>query len=134
MPNAKRPGRRTRFDQLASLAATVQTQASSIDKLIAALLGKSAITRDSAGGAWSEPEAPAAPSRRVYLTPRELEVARLIVDGLTTPQIATRLTLEPTTIKKHRSHIRKATGTSERAGLTATRETWDTIGGTPGED
>lgn len=67
----------------------------------------------------------AAPMPRAYLTQRELQIARLIVEGLTTPQIAERLTLEQSTVKKHRSHIRKAVGTSERVGLAAKREEWE---------
>jgi len=39
--------------------------------------------------------------RRAQLTPREVEIARLIDDGLSNREIARRLTIEPATVKNH---------------------------------
>ena len=50
------------------------------------------------------------------LTPREREVLALVRDGLSTPQIAARLRLQPSTVD---SHIRKA---KRRLGTTSRRE------------
>jgi LuxR family maltose regulon positive regulatory protein len=49
------------------------------------------------------------------LTPRELEVLRLICDGLANQEIAERLTVTLNTVKKHSSHIYGKLGVSSRA-------------------
>ena len=59
------------------------------------------------------------------LTPRELEVSLLIVEGLSTAQIAARLVVEPATIKTHRRSISRKCGTSSKVGLQAKRAEWD---------
>lgn len=53
------------------------------------------------------------------LTPRQIEVAELISDGLTNAEIATELTLTEMTVKKYVSRIFEATGLRNRAALTA---------------
>ena len=53
------------------------------------------------------------------LTPREREVLALIVDGLTNPQIAERLTVSRSTAKAHVSNILSKLGVSNRAEATA---------------
>ncbi|SNS97114.1 helix-turn-helix transcriptional regulator [Rhodococcoides kyotonense] len=53
------------------------------------------------------------------LTPRQIEVAELISDGLTNAQIAAELTLTEMTVKKYVSRIFETTGLRNRAALTA---------------
>lgn len=65
-------------------------------------------------------------SELAALTARELEVARLICQGITSKVIAERFVVSEGTIKKHRSNIKGKIGTSDRAGLEAIRERWDT--------
>src|SRR5206468_2112860 len=58
--------------------------------------------------AWSEqlqsPEVLSV-SGAVHLSPRELDVLRLVVEGLSNPEIAQRLYLSPETVKTHMRHI-----------------------------
>jgi DNA-binding CsgD family transcriptional regulator len=57
------------------------------------------------------------------LTPRELEVLRLIADGLSNPAIAERLTISVGTVKAHTASIYSKLGTSNRVqALTRARE------------
>ena len=58
-------------------------------------------------------------SDRPRLTPRELEVLRLVSDGLTTPQIASQLMLGTATIKSHLQTLYDKLGDSERASAVA---------------
>ena len=51
------------------------------------------------------------------LTPRELEVLRLIALGHTNSEIATRLVLSVRTVESHRAHIQRKLGRSSRAEL-----------------
>src|SRR5256885_123920 len=53
------------------------------------------------------------------LTPTELEVVRLVADGLTNPQIGARLLISRGTVKTHLSHIFIKLDTSNRAQLAA---------------
>ena len=53
------------------------------------------------------------------LTERELEVASLVADGLTNPEIATRLHLSPRTVGAHLEHIREKLGVRSRAQVAA---------------
>lgn len=53
------------------------------------------------------------------LTPTELEVVRLVAEGLTNPQIGARLLMSRGTVKTHLSHIFTKLGTSNRAQLAA---------------
>ncbi len=50
------------------------------------------------------------------LTPREVEVLRLLARGLSNKQIATRLVIAPKTVGNHIEHIYAKTGASNRAG------------------
>lgn len=59
------------------------------------------------------------PDPRAGLSPRQLEVAELIGDGLTNAQIADELTLTEMTVKKYVSRIFEATGLRNRAALAA---------------
>lgn len=56
---------------------------------------------------------------RAGLSPRQLEVAELIADGLTNAQIADELTLTEMTVKKYVSRIFETTGLRNRAALAA---------------
>lgn len=51
------------------------------------------------------------------LTKREIEILRLIADGMTSKQIANKLSLSVTTITSHRSNIMKKLGIHETVGL-----------------
>jgi HD-GYP domain-containing protein (c-di-GMP phosphodiesterase class II) len=50
------------------------------------------------------------------LTPREIDVLRLLVRGLTTAQIGERLVVAPKTVANHIAHIYMKTGVNSRAG------------------
>lgn len=54
------------------------------------------------------------------LSERELEVVRLVADGLSTPQIAERLVLGSATIKSHLQSLYEKLGVSDRASAVAT--------------
>ena len=51
------------------------------------------------------------------LTPRQLEILRLIADGLSNVEIATRLWLSPLTVKTHVSHVLRKLGARDRVQL-----------------
>ena len=51
------------------------------------------------------------------LTPRQMEVLRLMAEGLTTPEIARRLNLSGKTIETHRGEIMKRVGIHDIVGL-----------------
>jgi predicted ATPase/DNA-binding CsgD family transcriptional regulator len=53
------------------------------------------------------------------LTPTELDVVRLVADGLTNPQIGARLFMSRGTVKTHLSHIFTKLGTTNRTELAA---------------
>jgi DNA-binding CsgD family transcriptional regulator len=54
------------------------------------------------------------------LTRREMEVARLIVDGNTNQQIAERLFVSPRTVETHISHIFAKLGVTSRVAIVST--------------
>jgi NarL family two-component system response regulator LiaR len=86
-----------------------------------------AIRAAAAGRATLAPEAVQAliqtsrrqPSIGDDLTPREVEVLGLLVEGLSNPQIAERLTVSRSTAKAHVSNILSKLGVSNRAGAIA---------------
>ncbi len=53
------------------------------------------------------------------LTPRQLDVLRLAADGLTTTEIAQRLSLQRSTVKTHFDHIYAKLGVSDRVAAVA---------------
>jgi DNA-binding NarL/FixJ family response regulator len=63
----------------------------------------------SAGAQRYEP-----PAQSATLTPREREVLRLIVEGLTNKEIAARLQISAATAKNHVLHIANKLGASDR--------------------
>lgn len=62
---------------------------------------------------------PAAPSLAAAktLTPREVEIARLVTEGLSSKEIADRLNLSVRTVEKHRANIMEKLGVREVASL-----------------
>lgn len=53
------------------------------------------------------------------LTAREREVAALVVQGLSSAEIAVRLALSPHTVRKHRANLMARLGLQHRAQLAA---------------
>jgi DNA-binding CsgD family transcriptional regulator len=68
------------------------------------------------------------------LTPRESDIARLVVRGLTNKQIAAQLSLAEQTVKDHMKHIMVKTQTSTRTALVAylltraRQDPWESLG------
>lgn len=62
---------------------------------------------------------PSAPSLAAAktLTPREIEIARLVTEGLSSKEIASRLNLSVRTVEKHRANIMDKLGVREVASL-----------------
>jgi DNA-binding CsgD family transcriptional regulator len=60
-----------------------------------------------------------APPREQLLTPRELEVLRLVSEGLTDAEIATRLVLSRHTVHRHLQKAYARLGCSSRAAAVA---------------
>lgn len=58
-------------------------------------------------------------SRLERLTPRQLEIARSVAQGLTSPEIATNLQLSPRTVRNHLSSIFERCDVASRAELAA---------------
>ncbi|MBL7254274.1 helix-turn-helix transcriptional regulator [Actinoplanes sp. LDG1-01] len=78
--------------------------------------------RAAAEHAYATAGAPAAPGRPATpavspLSTRELEVARLVADGMTNREIAAALTIAPKTAAAHVEHIRSKLGVSRRAQI-----------------
>jgi DNA-binding CsgD family transcriptional regulator/tetratricopeptide (TPR) repeat protein len=59
-----------------------------------------------------------APEHRAGLTPREIEVLKLVAEGLTNAQIAERLFLSPRTVHSHLNSIYQKLGVSSRSAAT----------------
>jgi DNA-binding CsgD family transcriptional regulator len=64
------------------------------------------------------PEPRAEPDEPVPLSPRELEVAQLVAEGLTNPEIGKRLFISPRTVTTHLVKIYDRLGVHSRSGLT----------------
>jgi DNA-binding NarL/FixJ family response regulator len=73
----------------------------------------SALVRDYLERAARGEETPTDP-----LTPRELEVTKLIAEGLTSDQIAATLVIAPSTVNRHRDNILEKLGLRNRVELT----------------
>jgi DNA-binding NarL/FixJ family response regulator len=84
---------------------------------------KAAVGALLAGGEWFPEEAKPKPpptdgfTQKFQLTKREIEVIRLIADGLTTRQIGERLFVSEFTVNAHRRNIARKTGTDTPVGL-----------------
>lgn len=59
------------------------------------------------------------------LTPRELEIARLVAQGLTNPEIGKRLHISPRTVSTHLANIYERLGIHNRAALASTFVEYD---------
>ena len=72
-----------------------------------------------AGELASEPEAAATGEGAPVLTPRELEVLKLVAQGLSNPDIAQRLVLSEHTVRRHLANILRKLNLSARAAAAA---------------
>lgn len=59
-------------------------------------------------------ELPARPPADTNLTPRQLEILRLLADGCSTHEIASKLYLSPTTVRNHVANVLAALGVHSR--------------------
>lgn len=74
------------------------------------------------GATWLDPEisrillhpAPGSTQSAVHLSPRELDILRLLTDGYTNEEIAQRLVCAPATIKTHLIHLFSKLGVHDR--------------------
>ena len=66
-----------------------------------------------------EPDAAASSAAASVLTPRELDVLRLVAQGLSNADIAQRLVLSEHTIHRHLANILRKLGLSARAAAAA---------------
>ena len=73
---------------------------------------------ESAGPA-EEADAPAPPAAGVVLTRRQLQIARLVANGLTNREIADRLFISERTAEGHIEQIRNKLGFSSRVQIAA---------------
>jgi len=73
----------------------------------------SALIRDYLDRASQGEETPSDP-----LTPRELEIVKLVAEGHTTDEIASTLVISKRTVEHHRSHILEKLGMRDRVDLT----------------
>jgi len=81
-------------------------------QVLAALPGRQA---ERAGALVSEPDAAGTGEDASVLTPRELDVLKLVAQGLSNPDIAQRLFLSEHTIQRHLANILRKLGLSSRA-------------------
>ena len=54
---------------------------------------------------------------KTFLTPRELDVLKLVVKGLTSQEVAEKLSLSLYTVNTHRKNILRKAGTKNSTGL-----------------
>lgn len=73
-------------------------------RLIGQFVERVAVTTHEAGAGAARPDSPTATALR-SLTPRETQVLRLVAQGLSNPEIATRLTITEETVKTHVSRM-----------------------------
>ena len=72
-----------------------------------------------AGALASEPDAAAGGAAAPALTPRELDVLKLVAQGLSNPDIAQRLVLSEHTVHRHLANILRKLSLSSRAAAVA---------------
>lgn len=68
-------------------------------------------------GASAGSRVPASAALTKLLTPREIEIARLVSEGLSSKEVATRLNLSVRTVEKHRANLMEKLGVREVASL-----------------
>jgi len=68
---------------------------------------------------WPEPKTIPVPTGEAELTEREIEVLRLVCMGMSNDGIAEELTIEESTVKKHKSNILAKMGFAKMIDLTA---------------
>jgi two-component system nitrate/nitrite response regulator NarL len=90
-----------------------------LDAIAAVARGESRVEPRLQSGLIDELRGRAAASERALLTPRELEVVRLMADGLSAPAIGKRLYLAAATVKSHQARIYEKLGVSDRAAAVA---------------
>jgi LuxR family maltose regulon positive regulatory protein len=81
--------------------------------------GEAARARELLGSLGAPPTARRAPHRDQPLTPRELEILRLVSEGLTDGEIAARLVLSRHTVHRHVQNAYASLGCSSRASAVA---------------
>jgi predicted ATPase/DNA-binding CsgD family transcriptional regulator len=108
-----------------------RTRSGELDTALRDALGDEDLARLLDEGAALDAEAAVAYARRgrgergrpssgwASLTPTELEVTRLVAEGLTNPQVAERLLISRATVKAHLGHIFTKLGVATRAELAA---------------
>jgi predicted ATPase/DNA-binding CsgD family transcriptional regulator len=96
------------LDEVAFPAAVARGRSMTIDEAVAYAVDKRSPTK---------PAPPARVEPRVRLTRRELEIARLIADGLTSQQIATNLFISERTVTTHVTNMLNKLGLNSRIQL-----------------
>lgn len=86
---------------------------------LTALNARPALARADALAARLDATKDPAPAYPAGLSAREVEVLRLVVDGLSNAEIADRLFLSTRTVQVHVAHILQKTGAENRAGAVA---------------
>jgi len=111
------------YDAMTLGAAGFLTKQSTIaeicDAIVAAADGDTVLAPSVQAGLVSELRAREL-GERTSLTARELEVLRLVAEGLTSPQIAERLQIRRSTVKTHVQNVFEKLGVSDRAAAVAT--------------
>jgi predicted ATPase/DNA-binding CsgD family transcriptional regulator len=79
----------------------------------------SGMQAERAGGPVSEPDAAGLSEAATALTPRELDVLKLVAQGLANADIAERLVLSPHTVHRHLANILRKLSLSSRAAAAA---------------
>jgi two-component system nitrate/nitrite response regulator NarL len=110
------------YHALAEGAAGILPKESSRTEIVNAVLncakGSDVISPELAAGLAGEIRRRAEPAAPA-LSARELEVLKLIADGLTIPAIASRLFLAPSTVKTHVQRLYEKLGVGDRAAAVA---------------
>lgn len=90
-----------------------------LDAIAAVARGESRVEPRLQGSLFGEMRARGSASDRALLTERELEVLRLMADGLSAPAIAEKLIVATATVKSHQAHVYEKLGVSDRAAAVA---------------
>jgi two-component system nitrate/nitrite response regulator NarL len=110
------------YDAVTLGAAGYLTKASTIDDIYAAIIGAAAgetVLAPAAQAGLVEQLRARELGERPALSTRETEILRLIADGLASPEIATRLSIKPSTVKTHVGNLFEKLGVNDRAAAVA---------------